>query len=137
MGGGARDWIFMSSNFYCQISRLLLLSVRFLQVLSLATITYPFTTIKPKLFFSRLSKEKQQHENPEFGHAQSEIFKKKPAKKKYISIQQGMKHINFGGKLSFIFSLSFSPGRLACLPSLHCCWLLQIFSLLLQTVQLL
>jgi hypothetical protein len=33
---------------------------------------------------------KTQHQNPEFGHTQSEIFKK-PARKKYISIQWGMK----------------------------------------------
>ncbi len=33
---------------------------------------------------------KTQHQNPEFGHTQGEIQKKKPAKK-YISIQQGMK----------------------------------------------
>jgi hypothetical protein len=33
---------------------------------------------------------KTQHQNPEFGHTQGEIYKKKPAKK-YISIQGGMK----------------------------------------------
>jgi len=33
---------------------------------------------------------KTQHQNPEFGHTQGEIKKKKPAKK-YISIQWGMK----------------------------------------------
>ncbi len=57
-----------------------------------------------------------QHQNPEFGHTQGEIFKK-PAKK-YISIQgrEGVKTINFGGKLGFILSFLF-PERL------HCCYI--------------
>jgi len=35
---------------------------------------------------------KTEHQSPEFGHTQGEI-KKKPAKKKNISIQGGLKHI--------------------------------------------
>ncbi len=61
---------------------------------------------------------KTQHQNPEFGHTQGEIQKKKPAKK-YISIQGGdetQKTINFGGKLSFILSF-------LCPERLHCCYI--------------
>ncbi len=32
---------------------------------------------------------KTQHQNPEFGHTQGEIFKKQNLQKKYISIQGG------------------------------------------------
>jgi hypothetical protein len=58
---------------------------------------------------------KTQYQNPEFGHTQGEIKKKKPAKK-YISIQQGMKLRKpsiFGGKLSFILSFLSPEGLTA------------------------
>jgi hypothetical protein len=45
--------------------------------------------VKPDIRVIRKVKETQ-HQNPEFGHTQGEIHKKKPAKK-YISIQRGMK----------------------------------------------
>jgi len=65
-------------------------------------------------YFNRVipNVRKTQHQNPEFGHTQGEIFKK-PAKK-YGGIQgmvgsETQKPINFGGKLSFR-SLSFFLG---------------------------
>ncbi len=60
---------------------------------------------------------KTQHQNPEFGHTQGEIFLK-PAKE-YSSNQGGMKlkkPINFGSKLSFIMSFLFPE-------CLHCCYI--------------
>jgi hypothetical protein len=52
---------------------------------------------------------KTQHQNPEFGHTQDEIFLKPAQKKKYISIKGSeiQKTIKFCGKLSFIKSLVF------------------------------
>ncbi len=59
------------------------------------------------------SPKRVRYQNPEFGHTQGEIIKKKPSKK-YISIQRGMKlriPSILVGKLSFILSSLF-PERL-------------------------
>ncbi len=61
---------------------------------------------------------KTQHQNPEFGHTQGEIFFLKLQKKahQHSTGDETHKTINFGGKLSFILSFH-SPERL------HCCYI--------------